>query len=420
MTAEIAILNKYAVALAADSAVTISADDKEQKIFDSGDKLFELSRINPIGIMIYNGMDFVDVPLPVLIKKFRSKCSTFQTVKDAAFKFLEYLNSFGINAPDTTKESQIRKIVEPIVDRISKKYRVRVEEEIINDPKTSIKTADDFRKISTQIMTECIELYERLLATRVDASFVGKGRIKDDKVANDVIISIVGKYMRRFNENLKNRVVTIGKLCLIKDMPSGVFTGLVIAGFGSDELFPTLISFEIDGMVSGRLKYLERNFIDIDRSATRSLVVPFAQKEMVERFLYGLDEKIQRDVAGFCKEAVTDITKRVLDQIDFEDLSAKQSLKDDAKKGEDAFVRGLQERAFSAIRTQSQAEIEDMVDFMPKPELARMAEALVNLTSIKRRVSRGVETVGGPIDVAVISHAEDSCGLRESIIFPQN
>jgi hypothetical protein len=43
---------------------------------------------------------------------------------------------------------------------------------------------------------------------------------------------------------------------------------------------------------------------------------------------------------------------------------------------------------------------------MPKPELARMAEALVNLTSIKRRVSRGVETVGGPIDVAVISHAE--------------
>jgi hypothetical protein len=138
---------------------------------------------------------------------------------------------------------------------------------------------------------------------------------------------------------------------------------------------------------------------------------------MVERFLYGLDEKIQRDVAGFCKEAVTDITKRVLDQIDFEDPSAKQSLKDDAKKGEDAFVRGLQERAFSAIRTQSQAEIEDMVEFMPKPELARMAEALVNLTSIKRRVSRGVETVGGPIDVAVISHAEGFVWVKRKHYF---
>jgi hypothetical protein len=302
MTAEIAILNKYAVALAADSAVTISADSKEQKIFDSGDKLFELSRVNPIGIMIYNGMDFVDVPLPVLIKKFRSKCSPFRTVKDAAFEFLEYLNSFGINAPDTTNYSQIRKIVEPIVDRISKKHSVRFEEEIINATHPSIKTAADFRKVSTQIMTECIELYERLLASREDAKFVGTGRLKHDKVANDVIIEIVGKYMRRFDDTLKNRVVTIGKLSLIKDMPSGVFTGLVIAGFGSDELFPTLISFEIDGMVSGRLTYFERNFIDIDRSATRSLVVPFAQKEMVERFLYGLDEKIQRDVADFARK----------------------------------------------------------------------------------------------------------------------
>lgn len=44
-----------------------------------------------------------------------------------------------------------------------------------------------------------------------------------------------------------------------------------------------------------------------------------------------------------------------------------------------------------------------MVEFMPKSELSTMAEALVNLTSIKCRVSRGMETVGGPIDVAVIS-----------------
>lgn len=54
MTAEIAILNKDAIALAADSAVTISAGDKEEKTYDSADKLFELCRHNPIGVMIYN------------------------------------------------------------------------------------------------------------------------------------------------------------------------------------------------------------------------------------------------------------------------------------------------------------------------------------------------------------------------------
>jgi hypothetical protein len=36
-------------------------------------------------------------------------------------------------------------------------------------------------------------------------------------------------------------------------------------------------------------------------------------------------------------------------------------------------------------------------------ELAAMAEALVNLTKFKRRITPQKETVGGPIDVAIIT-----------------
>ncbi|HNS20691.1 MAG TPA: hypothetical protein PKH24_09335 [Sedimentisphaerales bacterium] len=43
---------------------------------------------------------------------------------------------------------------------------------------------------------------------------------------------------------------------------------------------------------------------------------------------------------------------------------------------------------------------------LPKDELAAMAEALVNLTRFKRRISSEPETVGGPIDVAVITKGE--------------
>ena len=46
------------------------------------------------------------------------------------------------------------------------------------------------------------------------------------------------------------------------------------------------------------------------------------------------------------------------------------------------------------------------VAHLPKEELAAMAEALVSLTSFKRRVSHDPETVGGPIDVAVISKGD--------------
>ena len=46
MTAEVAVMNKSAVALAADSAVTISSEDPRQggdKVFNTANKLFTLS-----------------------------------------------------------------------------------------------------------------------------------------------------------------------------------------------------------------------------------------------------------------------------------------------------------------------------------------------------------------------------------------
>ena len=113
MTAEIAVLNKSAVALAADSAVTISAGNKEEKTFDSADKLFELCRHNAIAVMIYNGLSFAEAPLHALVKKFRAECPPFVTVKSAANSFLEYLNSFGQEAPSRVKDDSIGSIVGP-------------------------------------------------------------------------------------------------------------------------------------------------------------------------------------------------------------------------------------------------------------------------------------------------------------------
>lgn len=46
-----------------------------------------------------------------------------------------------------------------------------------------------------------------------------------------------------------------------------------------------------------------------------------------------------------------------------------------------------------------------------------MAEALVNLTSTKRKVTAEQETVGGPIDVAVISKNDGFVWVRRKHYF---
>jgi len=86
MTAVVAILNKSAVALAADSAVTVTGANG-RKIYNTANKIFTLSKHHPIGIMIYNSASFMNVPWETIIKIYR------QQLKDRSLpKILDYKN----------------------------------------------------------------------------------------------------------------------------------------------------------------------------------------------------------------------------------------------------------------------------------------------------------------------------------------
>ncbi len=57
------------------------------------------------------------------------------------------------------------------------------------------------------------------------------------------------------------------------------------------------------------------------------------------------------------------------------------------------------------------------VEALPKDELAAMAESLVNLTILKRKISLSTETVGGPIDVAVITKGDGLVWIKRKHYF---
>ncbi|MFI5090616.1 MAG: hypothetical protein ACHP7P_11200 [Terriglobales bacterium] len=62
----------------------------------------------------------------------------------------------------------------------------------------------------------------------------------------------------------------------------------------------------------------------------------------------------------------------------------------------------------------------DIVGDLPKDDLAAMAESLVNLTSFKRRITAEMETVGGPIDVAVISKGDGFVWIKRKHYFQKD
>ncbi len=68
MTAEVVIMNKRAIAMATDSAIT-----SRNKIYTSGKKLFRLSSDAPVGIMIYGTTDIMEIPWETVIKLYRKQ-----------------------------------------------------------------------------------------------------------------------------------------------------------------------------------------------------------------------------------------------------------------------------------------------------------------------------------------------------------
>ena len=107
MTSEILIMTPTAIALAADSVVTIG----NSKTYDGANKLFMLSNNPPSGIMIYNNANFYNIPMETIIKDFRKKMrrENIGKIEDYKSKLEDYLKQIK-------EENQIQDI--PLIELI--------------------------------------------------------------------------------------------------------------------------------------------------------------------------------------------------------------------------------------------------------------------------------------------------------------
>ena len=91
MTAQVVILNRDGVAIAADSAVSLSAPGS--KIYNTANKLFEMSAVEPVAAMVYGTASFVSIPWETVIKEHRRRLAStiHSTVEEYASALIGYL-----------------------------------------------------------------------------------------------------------------------------------------------------------------------------------------------------------------------------------------------------------------------------------------------------------------------------------------
>ncbi len=412
MTAEVGVMNRLGIALAADSAVSLGPG--AEKIYTSVDKLFQLAEAAPVGVMIYGNAVFVEVPWETIIKIYRKQLGnqTFDTLQEYTDNFLKFLE----NHPTLFPASEQETVVSDLIDEIYATLKIALTEYLegqfqqkgkldINEIKVAFADFIDSQLNGVKALPSLEEL-----PNDFDQAF--KNRYLT--LISDATQEVFGKVPRTIeSESALAELVT--KLVL-SQRRSGHRSGLVVAGFGEHEHFPSLVEIDLYGMADGQLLFCKQRDAVVGRDGGAA-IVPFAQSEMVHTFMEGIDPSLREWIESATEVLFRGVSETILKDVKSKHPSYGSALEKTVEGQLAQLLEGLQEEWKQNINQNFASPVMEIVRALPKDELAAMAESLVNLTKFKRRVSRQQETVGGPIDVAVITKGDGFVWVKRKHYF---
>lgn len=415
MTSEVVIMNKRAVALAADSAITITGFSAT-KTRTTAEKIFSFSNKKSIGFMIYGSADLNDVPWELIINKFckENKDKNFDKVKNISDKFIDFIKNdnelLGLDCQDFNTKIMIRDFCINVANMIN--------EDIVDfsiNKKTLSKS--DYNNIKRNIINSNYEKFKQgKYVNGINRKFENNFHNKFKTCIDDN----VNRYLKGFNltNNLIARIKKSAVFLFTRNIvdPS-MESGIVIVGFGDKEQYPCNVSFKTFCKFENILRYIPSTPKYITNSRASHLSA-FAQHDMVKTFVQAINPDFMKTVNNTIKLLCKNYNDIVLDISDGKIKKSKeQQFKNELKNIKTDMIKNTIKELEKHQKYKFRLPTMSSISLLTKKELGELAEALIYLTAIKRKTSPELETVGGPIDVAVISKDEGFIWLNKKSYF---
>ena len=413
MTSEVVLMNRQAVAMAADSAVTISGD-RYLKTYNSADKLFPLVDGQPVAVMIDNNAEIMSTPWETVISLYREQARgrPLDSVSAYAEDFMEFLSGNPDLFPAEHQDTEFFKVVAVVYTVLAEEFDYQVQK----FQQTHAGGArDHISSIFEFVVGEMHADYQRCPddSPRGDLPCFPKGMAEQVRrryggEIDQLIQSLTGSLKSEYpglavSEETKTRLREIAVFAVVKDAFFEHYTGVVFAGFGAKEKFPSMRSYLCSSVVLGILKRKRDRQADIGADSG-PVFQPFAQDRMIRTFLTGMDQYLRMFVYSetlkLSRGLVADIVGRTPNLNDaqktaiFRDYSSNN-----LAVAVNEFFKSVDNYQY-AVHTRP---ILRAINSLPKKELGETAASLIKLNSFQQKVMHSVETVGGPIDVAVIT-----------------
>ena len=397
MTTCIAVMNRTAVALSADSTVSIPYGSGT-KHFQGVSKVLAAHVKDPVGVMVYGTPHFAGLPWEIVIEEFRQQHRTSQPhVKDHTrlfFKFLE--QQLGTWAEQPVQDEFADSLFMPLLTSIAREWNQKVnnlsagEDEAAALNKVVQETVARWTTTTRRPSASC-SLHAVDVSARVIEALkkLGRWAEKLTPAAEAMIVDAANESTQRLSKREQ------------------YFSGLVFAGFGGSQRLPALSTHllgvpyagklrKIDVPYAGKLRKIDSDPLVQEVSAERPAIVAiFAEGKAATTFMEGIDPSIRT----WYNSMVTQQGKQ---------QGLDKSYSDELK---DQLALQINRRAESIITA---------VSYLSKAGLAEFAESLVRITALSLRMSMAPETVGEPIDVAVLSRADGLVWVRRTPYFSRD
>lgn len=406
MTSEVVVMNRMGAALAADSAVTVDVGNTS-KVRNSALKVFHLSKYHPVGVMVYENASLLGVPWETIIKLFREKLgdTSLDTLEEYGNALVEFIEERKPSLfPMEVQKKYFLEALEAEYTKIDQAARSDLEDRVYYNRTESVLDLDEVEfECANVAIQNHVAFWENQADAEYFRNFDSPAWISNlSGQVNDLVLR---KFEAWHTEaDLVGPLQDLADLLIRKDyFPPEVLSGLVVVGFGDKEHFPVLQHIEIGGVYDNTLKIRPRTCERIDQS-NLSIVRAFAHTNMVNSFLSGIPTNVAEDLQH---------ARRMIERMPLIAIDSIRALEDDERQE-------IRHRVEAASNKQAKRFINEVLDksdrrydgihqtigSLSTSELAQVASTLVNLSSFEQRLSFERETVGGPVDVAVISKGD--------------
>ena len=389
MTAIVAVLNRHAVAIAADSAVTMG---NTHKVVNSANKIFTLSKYNPVAVMTYNNAAFMGTPWDIIIKEYRKQLrdKSFPTLEKYLEDFIQFLHNRSFFCDGKTQKyfmiSLLGFFLEICRNNVARSKNIEpenVREEMLEEELRTCLISNRSAKLCIEFTSSTYKKFKKYAYNDIEKY------ARDHKISNVELLCESFYYY------------------IAAEFPKAIYTGLVFVGYGESEIYPSVIPIIITMGIDNRLEYYidERKVSCISKNGLNAAIVPFAQIDVTQTIVRGINPSFQDIIYDVIDKSIKSYSNVITYILDSNTSTANVS---EAVKrlDKDAIIKNITKQIGDEMYTRYTKPLLETVVSLDKEDMANMAESFISLTSLVRRMQPGEETVGGPVDVAVISKGD--------------